>query len=1567
MKEIKRLRIKENDDDWEYGEVSMEELWEAAYMDVKDKLKFDTDEQKTLLANFRTMADPIAQTEFIFREWRHPDTAGTPDEQERERKIRQNVQTCLTWAQDACTYAQNHASGTFAQPVQIFAGGLVYLFQAAKDVSADLDTVQSTFQTIATAMQEINSMDRHPLVTPVAKRSLVEVFVTLLLFCSYVGWDLRKHSRLKLWRNKVFKLNIDSTAKECETVEEAVRKFHNAIQAEALNDIKDIKEGVNWLIKNTNTKMQQTIFLGGMYNPTERGNVLDKLAQTLQHRLDLNLTVMSHMATRMDTTMARQISGVSDWLMKEPEFKRWLAQPDKDSLLYIKGNDGVGKTFLTAYCYKWIPIVAEANHQLLQKDLVRQQLVVTYFLFEPGMQHFQTFPSVIASILFQIAAQDPKWCDSISAKPSVGTHSPERIWKELVLKRFEKRAHPPETLYILLDGLTDMQPKEREKLLGLFDQTLKVGKYSVWILLTGSGEPPKTTASDTTRRSLPTIEATDKNIEDRVKKIFETRRKGFPNLSKLQPDQDKYSILLNYLVKSSKGNLSILDQMLEILDQHATEKKVLEKFISEAESGEQHLFYKALQEPDNPVDKAVKRVLWWCAFAKQTLSVFDLDTIIHLDQSLQEIKIDTVLKRCSGLLYTQSMLPPNLGPQGMTRKPPVTSKYEYVEFRQASFREHIRRGGNIFQDVNTAKVKIFVTICNILCDSSATIAESLQEYAAFHVVSHLRDIDLKVREKEATDKIPKEGTPKDKISKDKEAKVKGARNSEPGPKQTGMIRPKDLNQAGRALYRLMSNETSASSVFEKVESRMANSQIDFELYDLPQSPNLRQRTSKDNGLVVTSTNSLVQDWANELAGGGNEGMSLPPQIFAWAERTVNEPRNMLECLAYGHLRSWAQKTTAEDARVPYRLAYRAFCTTTSFEHWSHGDDQMHTEIAEAMLGRCRESWTLFAQGRLAAALLLYQSPNKRDQDYALFLHERNCQLDESMCAEKLYSLLGLAEHHDPSFRSPGSANASWEKVRGYTEEALKCLRDSDVALQPNLNAESCKRVYMLHAKACEALGYNDQARDTCLKALGSSLLQNCRGMGDFLTILVGIYANQQAHAKIMELVHKEFTRQPTHFMPEWLMNRPRNTTHDDRLRRGAAVTGHVDLVIRLYDGAICYWAQKGLFHETCVMLYELAVIYRQDCQAIKMAEDILNRLLDAVKKDGTLYMDSTLLSMIIAERIDIFFMRHRNTPGQRAKRALCRAAEELITYDRVADVIESSTRAGVMITLAKMYKETNHKYDAYRHADHAFQICIADLEDWVDENDMYAFRALAKVLHFAGLKRDAGIAASLIFDRANANTQGVSEIEYLSTLSSAIDHGDEIRPRSAEVSLNVCPSTDRCSSAPSLGLITDSIPSPQSTISSLAHNSTGDCTYEVESTVALTSPSSNPLETVFHGIDEGNQSVLHCMGSCGKKNLSQWDLGSAPWYFCLDCPSTDYCYECYGNKKAYNHAPAKALWSKVCWGEHAVIPQPTPGWKGVRGGVIRIGSSSRGVKDWLTDMKQRWAVEVKANARRDRP
>ncbi|GKZ38993.1 hypothetical protein AbraIFM66950_011622 [Aspergillus brasiliensis] len=1552
MKDVKTLlNRKDGDDDrMGYGEASMEQLWEKAFTKAKGDLKFDPAEEAQL-ADFHAASDPLAQTEALFRDWRHP------QERELGNKLREPIQQCMTWAQKACTYVEGHASGTYAEPAKVLAGGISYLLKAAQDVSADLNTVQATFQTITAAMQEIDTFDKYPVVTPTAKQSLVGVFIALLQFCSYVGHDLRSQSRFTLFRKKVLKQQTDLTTGKCEKVEQAIKNFHKSIKIEGYNDTKEIKDGVNWLIKNTNTKMQQTAFSFDMHSLSEKGNVFDKLTKTLQSKLHLNLTVMSQMATRMNAIMPQLIDGGLVWVEKHDHFRRWLYPHGTCPLLYLKGGSGVGKTFLTAHCYQLIPLIAGRDQTLVQKETVRQQLIVTYFLFEPGMQYTQSFASVVASILFQIAAQDPKWCDTIATKPVLDSRDAKRVWDELVLKRFEKRSHSSEQLYILLDGVSEMQPKERALLLSLLYETLGERNHRIWVLLTGSHDQGELFPSELAEKvSIPEISmSNNENLKD---KIIYRRMRSFEKLSHVLDDQDLCKEISDFLKQLSGGNLSVLDQTIEIMEQNKVKgPRSFRKFKETIGDGEDGLVRNALATSDKALGKAVKKVLFWCAFAKQTLTVTNLNEILALedDPDVKALGLEPILSQCQNLLFMRQMLPPDLGPSKLdreliwcsrpeqenespkekNRRTPPPSDYQYIEFRHAQFRECVRRGGFMPEiNLNAEKVDIFVTLCDVLCDPKAEKPTPLCQYAACHLIQHLRDIDrdLPPQWQQASSKDTKKGT------KDRVSEYRDTRSSQPRGIETS-----HLKKVGEALGRVLTNETGVSYVFEDILWNSPDKQIHFDLYDFD---------------LARSTNELVRAWIEKLTETDEKvNLSLPTQIWTWAHALKKRPEGMLEDLAQGHLRSWAQKSTVEGAKGPYRLAYRALFNTGQYKHWSRDDDQIGARVAEDMMLRCRDSRTRFAQARLSAALLLYESTNHSDRKYALYLFNLNRSLDDSMCAEKLYSLLGLAQHYVPE---PGvDAVEGWTKVKEYTEEALKCWKDSDDALRPNFNPNQCKRVYMLSVQACMALGDKKRARERCTDLLSSDI-RRCRGTSYFLTILVEIFAEQEDYMAIINTVEQQMSRQADAFMPAWLMSRSRQTNKDDWLRRAAVATGNVEIVVRIYDRAITYWAYQGLFHETCVMLSELAIIYRQDCHAIRMAEDIFNRILDAMMNDENLQVDSRLLSIIITERFDIYYYRFSKNKTPAIRQPLCFAAADLISNVRIADVIESSAKANALITLAKMFLEMNHKRRAFELADQAFKLCIADLDDWVDNNDMSAFRTLAKVLHWLKLEKDAGIAASLVFDRANANAVQVSEDEYLNSLSTAFFDRDAPKPAvDGWMGLKVDPSSQAAASAvqPREPL------SPQSVKSTCTCHCSSDGTNESPLT-AVTTPDSMPNPDELLEIDESNGSTLQCMGPCNKPKLTKWDLDAPQWIMCLDCPSTDYCNDCDKSRTGLRHSRDKGLWSKVCWGRHTMIAQPIKGWKGVKDGVIRVGDSSRGVRDWLMDVRERGNQEIKKNLKK---
>jgi hypothetical protein len=199
------------------------------------------------------------------------------------------------------------------------------------------------------------------------------------------------------------------------------------------------------------------------------------------------------------------------------------------------------------------------------------------------------------------------------------------------------------------------------------------------------------------------------------------------------------------------------------------------------------------------------------------------------------------------------------------------SKHEYVSFRQPACSEYLETPGNeMIGQPTDAKVYIFLGLCSILCDRDpihSRSREALQEYATSNLVQHLKDIDIKATS------------------------------------------PQQGRDVVGALSRVMTNENDVALVFEKVTSP-----LDFDLYDSFSTP--RPNSSETAGVLLA--------WAKKMS--FHEEEQLSHNARDWVDATIQDPGKILEHLARGHLESWAQKVTAENALIPCQLAYRILYT-----------------------------------------------------------------------------------------------------------------------------------------------------------------------------------------------------------------------------------------------------------------------------------------------------------------------------------------------------------------------------------------------------------------------------------------------------------------------------------------------------------------------------------------------------------------------------------------------------------------------------------------------------------------
>lgn len=132
-----------------------------------------------------------------------------------------------------------------------------------------------------------------------------------------------------------------------------------------------------------------------------------------------------------------------------------------------------------------------------------------------------------------------------------------------------------------------------------------------------------------------------------------------------------------------------------------------------------------------------------------------------------------------------------------------------------------------------------------------------------------------------------------------------------------------------------------------------------------------------------------------------------------------------------------------------------------------------------------------------------------------------------------------------------------------------------------------------------------------------------------------------------------------------------------------------------------------------------------------------------------------ILAAVFPDIVDIIFERFSITKPEKVKRSTTESMANVITRVEAVVRLPRDELAKATITIARMRNELGGQdlQQARKDAERAFDSCVADLEGSVNRNDAVAFRALGRVLMFAGLEVDAGIALSLTFSEVERRAE----------------------------------------------------------------------------------------------------------------------------------------------------------------------------------------------------------------------
>ena len=85
------------------------------------------------------------------------------------------------------------------------------------------------------------------------------------------------------------------------------------------------------------------------------------------------------------------------------------------------------------------------------------------------------------------------------------------------------------------------------------------------------------------------------------------------------------------------------------------------------------------------------------------------------------------------------------------------------------------------------------------------------------------------------------------------------------------------------------------------------------------------------------------------------------------------------------------------------------------------------------------------------------------------------------------------------------------------------------------------------------------------------------------------------------------------------------------------------------------------------------------------------------------------------------------------------------------------------------------------------------------------------------------------------------------------------------------------------------------------------------------------------------------------------DLSQGAVYYCIYCIDCDICEDCFLKKGQRERGEIEPYWHVVCPPGHKHIKAPIKVWRGMKGGVMRIGRAEIPFKEWMEQLETNWA------------
>ena len=410
--------------------------------------------------------------------------------------------------------------------------------------------------------------------------------------------------------------------------------------------------------------------------------------------------------------------------------------------------------------------------------------------------------------------------------------------------------------------------------------------------------------------------------------------------------------------------------------------------------------------------------------------------------------------------------------------------------------------------------------------------------------------------------------------------------------------------------------------------------------------------------------------------------------------------------------------------------------------------------------------------------------------------------------------------------------------------------------------------------------------------------------------------------------------------------------------RAGHLSGEDEFVVQVYEEIIKFLDVRNM---AGMMRYLLATHYSYITGDLEKAKTILKKLSHGVSIDPTwktpnLEIPSGARALLAA----VLYEQFRTTPDPSLK-TKCLEEMRQVQEERMSDTSMSEMREFPTAPMyAIMLRKMGNVIEFQQVLEDAFRYCIATLTDAEGWNDSSSLRLLARVLALVGgLEMEAQIAFSAQYSVLDPDVDHAGGGGFTTDDDDNWYEGMDSENEGEDGETRPEPTKNKPTAVQGAKISPDAESSDEGEPTSDQDESDDEAGPDDDKDETEDSDDENPVKTdaVWGDIDTR---YLQC---CGEHAEGETKVGfeNGPLYLCIICPSQHLCQGCFEKIRMYNRDPGGwPYWKKYCGIDHRYIKGPVDGWKGIRGGVMKIGESEEKFSEWLQTLKEKWEAAWQA-------